>query len=80
VKNTYLIILFISLNTISFNSYSDIFSTAIIKLYSDGKVVGQWEAINDGHTEGQCFVFKTKNGIHTPQVRVCGTFSVENKK
>lgn len=65
---------------LSVNAYSDPFSTEIVKLYSDGKVVGQWEATQKGHMEGPCYVFKIKKRANTPEVRVCGTFSVEGKR
>ena len=74
------IVLFISILAISTNTYPAAFNTAIVKLYSDGKVVGEWEAINEGYMEGQCFVFNIRKGAYSPQVRVCGTFSIEYKK
>ena len=65
---------------VSANVYPDPFSVEIVKLYSEGKVVGQWEAAEKGHLEGQCYVFKIKKRANTPEVRVCGTFSVEGKR
>lgn len=59
---------------------AEIGSVAIVKLYADGKVVNQWEAIDKGHMEGACYVFHVKNSIYDSEVRVCGTFSVEDKR
>jgi len=64
----------------SINVYSAPYSVEIVKLYSEGKVVGQWEAVAKGHMEGQCYVFRVKKRTNTPQVRVCGTFSAEEKR
>ena len=68
------------LAVLSVNAYSGPFSVEVVKLYSEGKVVGQWEATEKGHMEGQCYVFKIKKRANTPEVRVCGTFSVEGKR
>lgn len=81
-KNNIILILILSvlLLSVTQNLYARAFKTETVTLYSEGKVVKQWEAINQGHMDGQCYVFKIKKSIHTLQVRVCGTFSVEENK
>lgn len=68
--------LLLSATTVS----AELGSVAIVKLYADGKVVNQWEAIDKGKMEGPCYVFHVKNSIYESEVRVCGTFSVEDKR
>lgn len=55
----------------------DLRTVAIVTLYSDGKRVGRWEAIDRGRHIGNCYVFHIKKGVREPEVRVCGTFVVE---
>jgi hypothetical protein len=74
-----LLLIFMLIGT-SVNTYADSLSAETVKLYSDGKVVGQWESSHKGGMEGPCYVFKVKKGAYSPEVRVCGTFSVEEKR
>lgn len=74
-----LLIVFLLIGT-STNSQADTLSAEIIKLYSDGKVAGQWESIRKGKMDGPCYVFEVRKGAYTPEVRVCGLFSVEEKR
>jgi hypothetical protein len=53
------------------------FDKAIVRLYSDGEVVGQWEAVGPGRTEGSTFVFPIRRGVKDLEVRINGTFSFE---
>ena len=65
---------------VSTNTYSDVFSGEIVKLYSDGKLVAKYEARSGGKLVGSCYIFKTKSKLHEKTITVCGTFSVEEKK
>ena len=62
------------------NSHTTSFDSATVRLYSAGSLVGEWQAISDGYMLGPCYVFNVKSGAYTPQVKVCGTFSVESKR
>jgi hypothetical protein len=60
---------------------ADIFTKAVVKLFQNGVQVGQWNAVDIGYSDGACYVFHVKKGIHTPEVRICGgIFSVESIK
>lgn len=52
-----------------------------VTLYSnDGKVLGTWTADGLGHMDGNTFVFTIYRGVsatHQRQVRINGTFTVE---
>jgi hypothetical protein len=50
-----------------------------VKLYAGDKVVGTWVARNFGTIEGTTLTFSVGNDmdINTQQVRICGTYSVE---
>lgn len=50
---------------------------AIVTVYSDGKEIAKYEAIDEGQMDGPCFVFHIEKGVKEVQVRVCGTFIVE---
>jgi hypothetical protein len=56
------------------------FDTAIVRLYSGGKVVGQWEAVGPGDVEGDTFVFPVRKGVQELEVRIRGTFSFEPQR
>ena len=53
------------------------FETAQVKLYSNGKIVGEWEAVGAGRVEGDTFVFPVRQGVQDLDVRIRGTFSYE---
>ena len=53
------------------------FGTARVRLYSNGEVVGQWEAVGPGHVDGDTFVFPIRKGARDLDVRIRGTFSFE---
>jgi hypothetical protein len=55
----------------------DLSTVAIVRLYSDGKQVGSWQAIDRGRMDGNCYVFHVKKGVREPEIRVCGTIVVE---
>jgi hypothetical protein len=55
------------------------FESATVRLYSDGKVVGEWEAVGAARVEGNTLVFPVRMGVQELRVRISGTFSVEPK-
>jgi len=55
------------------------FETAKVQLYSNGKVVGEWEAVGPGRVEGDTFVFPVRKGVRDVDVRISGTFSFETQ-
>lgn len=55
----------------------DIRTAAIVRVYSDGRLVASYEAIDQGYMEGCCYVFHIRRGLRAVAVRVCGTFTVE---
>jgi len=60
--------------------YSGVFSSAVVKLYSDGKLVATYQAKSGGKLIGSCYVFSSKSNIHKKKITVCGTFSIEEKE
>jgi hypothetical protein len=54
-------------------------SPATVRLYSNGQVVGQWEAVGPGQIEGDTFVFPVRKGARDLDVRISGTFSFEEQ-
>jgi hypothetical protein len=61
-------------------AHSDVRTQEIVTVYSDGKVVATYEAIDRGHMENNCYVFHIRKGVQDVEVRVCGTFTVEQVK
>lgn len=55
------------------------FDSASVRLYSDGKLVGEWEAVGEGRVEGQTLVFPVAAGVRQLEVRISGTWSFEPK-
>lgn len=51
--------------------------TENIKLYSDGKLVGEWTGIGKGRLDGDTYVFKTRRGQFSKTWRIKGDFVVE---
>jgi len=49
----------------------------IVKLYSGGVQVGEWEACHPCRVENGMYIFTVKEGAQKSEVRVNGTFSVE---
>lgn len=58
-------------------SNAAIMPVAIVKFYSDGKLITKWESIDKGRVDGKCYVFHISKGASRPEIRVCGTYSVE---
>ena len=58
-------------------SHADIRTKAIVTVYSDGKVMTTYKAINHGFMDDRCYVFNVRKGVRDLEVRVCGTFTVE---
>jgi hypothetical protein len=52
---------------------------ATVRLYSNGQVVGQWDAIGPGRIEGDTFVFPVRQGVKDLEVRIRGTFTYEEQ-
>ncbi|VAW95392.1 hypothetical protein MNBD_GAMMA20-1516 [hydrothermal vent metagenome] len=50
---------------------------ALVTLYSEGKVVVTYEAVDAGHADGNCYIFHVRKGVRDVEVRVCGTYTVE---
>jgi hypothetical protein len=53
---------------------------AKVRLYSNGAVVGEWNAVGAGKVEGDTFVFPTQSGPSQTEVRISGTFSYEETR
>lgn len=58
-------------------AYSDVRTQAIVTVYSDGKVMKSYKAVDRGQMDDNCYVFHIRKGVREPEVRVCGTFTVE---
>jgi len=58
-------------------AYSDIRTQAIVTVYSEGKVMKSYKAVDRGQMDDNCYVFHIRKGAREPEVRVCGTFTVE---
>jgi len=52
-------------------------SGIIVKLYSGGVQVGEWEACHPCRVENGMYVFTVKEGAQKAEVRINGTFSIE---
>ncbi len=61
------------------SSQAGMFSKTVVKLYSNGQVVGTWEAADIGKVDGSSLVFSIKSDKST-KVRICGTYSIETMK
>ncbi|MEJ2060453.1 MAG: hypothetical protein P8Y64_08195 [Gammaproteobacteria bacterium] len=55
----------------------DIRTQAIVTVYSDGKVMATYHAEDEGRMDNGCYVFHIRKGVRDVEVRVCGTFTVE---
>jgi len=55
------------------------FGEATVRLYSDGQVVGEWLAVGPGRVDGDTFVFPVRKGARDLEVRISGTFSLEQQ-
>lgn len=51
--------------------------TENIKLYSNGKLIGEWTGIGRGQAEGNSYIFTTSRGAFREDVRIQGDFIVE---
>jgi len=51
--------------------------SARVRLYSNGRVVGEWKAVGAGRVEDDTFVFPVREGVRALEVRISGTFSWE---
>jgi hypothetical protein len=52
----------------------------VIKLYSGDKVVATWEARDFGRVDGESLAFSVGSDIYPRQVRINGTYSVEESE
>lgn len=51
---------------------------AVVKLYSEGKLVATYNAVDEGRMDQGCYVFHINASLNKKlEVRVCGTFTVE---
>ena len=57
---------------------TDIRTKSIVTVYSEGKVMAIYKAINRGRMDERCYVFKVRKGVRDLEIRVCGTFTVED--
>lgn len=55
------------------------FGEARVRLFDQGQVVGEWEAVGPGRVDGSTFVFPIRKGARELEVRISGTFSFEQK-
>ena len=51
--------------------------TENIRLYSNGKLIGEWKGIGRGSMDGDTYRFKTESGAFSRQIRISGDFVVE---
>jgi len=58
-------------------AYADIRTKAIVTVYSEGKVMATYKAIKRGRMDERCYVFNVRKGVRDLEIRVCGTFTVE---
>jgi len=79
LMQSYLIAALISFTAIpSSHAREDIETVAIVTVYSGGKAVATYKAISKGRMEGNCYVFRVREGVSKPEVRVCGNFTVQD--
>ncbi len=52
----------------------------VVKLYAGDKVVGTWDSYAIGNSDGQSITFFVGSQTYPQQVRISGTFSVEQVK
>ncbi len=50
---------------------------ALVTVYSEGKAVATYEAVDAGHADGNGYVFHIRKGVRDVEIRVCGTYTVE---
>ena len=55
------------------------FGEAKVRLYSNGDVIGEWLAAGPGRVDGDTFVFPIKKGAREVEVRIHGTFTLEQQ-
>lgn len=73
-----MIVSVMSIGTMWFEAaHSDVRTQAIVTVYSDGKVMATYEAVDRGRMDNECYVFHIRKGVRDVEVRVCGAFSVE---
>jgi hypothetical protein len=51
--------------------------TETIRLYSNGKLIGEWEGIGRGKMSGNTYTFKTERGSFSDEIRISGDFVVK---
>jgi hypothetical protein len=56
---------------------ADIRTQAIVTMFSNGKVMAIYNSIDRGRMEGTCYLFHVRKGVRDLEVRVCGSYSVE---
>lgn len=86
-KFTFILALFISaiawsaMKSISPNRSEAVDNSATvtenIRLYSNGKLIGEWKGVGRGSMDGDTYRFKTESGAFSRQFRIKGDFVVE---
>ncbi len=72
-------VIFIAITSFSVSDAS-VTTVEIVKVYSEGKLIATYEASEKGQMDGDCYVFKIRKGARNLNVRVCGTFIVEEAR
>jgi hypothetical protein len=48
-----------------------------VKLYEDGKPIGEWTTEGGARNEGNVLIFSTRQGVSSREVRIHGTYVAE---
>ena len=48
-----------------------------VKLYEDGKPIGEWTTEGGVRNEGNVLIFSTRQGVSSREVRIHGTYTAE---
>jgi hypothetical protein len=59
-------------------AHADIRTKSIVTVYSEGKIMATYKAVNRGRMDDRCYVFNVRQGVRDLEIRVCGTFTVED--
>ncbi len=63
--------------TINTTSEKTVEVTEQVKLYSNGKLIGEWRGIGRGQMEGDTYIFNIDRGAFSREMRIRGDFTVE---
>ena len=59
-------------------AHADIRTKSIVTVYSEGKIMATYKTVNRGRMDDRCYVFNVRKGVRDLEIRVCGTFTVED--